>query len=638
MLEKIRDSTKGWFAWVIIILLAIVFTLWGVYGYMGVAGAESETAVNVNGRDIPRVAVERLTQQLQQEAISNGEKVQLDALRQQATDQLIIQMLLLQDAKQRGFIADKKLVDKYMLSRPEFQADGKFSPALFEQLSSQLGYSPYDLRALIADEIVVGQLRTGIMSSAFILPNEVERFLTLQMQTRDVEYITFPVDYFVKTPELSDDEIKQYYESHQAYWQTPEQVNIEYLELTADNAKKDVNGEDIKVTDAEIRAYYDENIAIYTTPEERHIRHILLALPENSSTQQMDAVITQGLQLKEQAQSGVDFATLAKEYSIDTISAEKGGDLGWLKTGVLPEELDKAVFAADANTILDPALTPFGVDIVQVLAIKPAQIQPLEEVSATIAQQLNTQRVQQRFMELQEELATLSYEMPDSLEEVADNMKLTVNTSGFFTADKGAGDPITDNPVVREAAFSELVLGGENSSVLNIAPEHVLVLRIKDHQPKAVKPLDAVHSEVVKAIQDEAAIKDMRAQLDEWMPQINNGDLTTAVVADRLGGGPWKAISKLTRDAAETDAPAVVRDYAFNLPSPVAGHVSAGWLPIDENHFALVLVEQVYKGTVPDQVSAEWKNSADGLTQLQQQADYTAYVQQLRANAEIKRY
>lgn len=632
MLEQIRDWTKGWFAWVIIILLAFVFTLWGVYGYMGVASTESEIAVTVNGQDIPRVTVERLAQRLQQDAIANGQKVQLDELRQEATEQLIIQTLLLQDAEKHGFAAHKKTVDHYILQLPEFQADGKFSPELFEQLSRQAGYTPYDLRQIIADDVMVAQLRAGIMGSAFMLPNEIARFLSLQMQTRDIQYLTFPVDYFVKKREISEDEIQQYYTTHSQQWVTPEQVSIEYIELTAEDAAKGIN-----ITDAEIQAYYDQNLSQYMLPEQRHVRHILLALPENASTQQMDEVIDQGIKIKEQLQKGGDFATLAKEYSIDTSTAEKGGDLGWINSGILPEPLDKAVFAADANTVLDPILTPYGVDITQVVAIKPAQTQSLDAVRDEIAQQLHKQRMQQRFTELQEELATLSYEMPDSLVEVAEVMQLPLKTSAAFTAASGANDPITANPVVRETAFSELVLGGENSSVITLAPEHILVLRIKDHQISATKPLDQVRAEVIKAIQDDEALTTMRKQLNAWVSEFKNGQLTEAEIAERLGGGPWKVVPKLSREASDATVPAALRDYAFNLPAPISSTGrSAGWLPVEQNQYAVVLVTQVNQGAVPAQDDGEWIGAASGLTLLQQQADYMAYIQQLRNTAEIK--
>jgi len=135
MLEKIRDSTKGWFAWVIIGSLAVVFALWGVYGYLGVGAAESEMVAEVNGADIPRYAVENLAQKMQQQAMATGQEVDSETLRKQALEEIIMETLLIQDAQKRHFVTDKKLVDKVILTQPEFQIDGKFSSELFMQIS-----------------------------------------------------------------------------------------------------------------------------------------------------------------------------------------------------------------------------------------------------------------------------------------------------------------------------------------------------------------------------------------------------------------------------------------------------------------------------------------------------------------------
>lgn len=630
MLERIRESTKGWFAWLVVGTLAVVFALWGVYGYMGVNSAESQMAVTVNGRDISRAAVERLSQQLQLTASASGETGTPESYREEALEQLIMQTLLVQDAKKHKFVADKQLVDKFLLTQPEFQENGVFSPALFEEIAQRNGLDPYDLRSIIADEIIVEQLRVGVMASAFTLPNEVKRFLALQNQTRDIQFITFSSKSFDANRDISEDEVKAYYESNQQNFQMPEEVSIEYIELTAADAAKGVT-----ITNADVQAYYDQNKASYTTAEQRHVRHILLALPADATVEQTNKVIDQGVQIINKIKAGGNFSALALEYSTDTSTADKGGDLGWMLAGVLPAELDKSVFAVKQNEVIGPTLTPYGIDIAQVVGIKPVQTQALSAVSGAIMQQLKDQRVQQQFIEMQDELATLSYEIPDSLKEVSDTLQLPIKTTEFFTRDKGGNDTITQSANVRTEAFSDAVLNGENSPVLSIGPEHVIVLRMHEHKAAQIKPLDSVRAGIVYMIKTVEAQEKLQAALDAWVPELSNGTLTRDEVAKRLNG-QWLSSAKLARTPSDNGVPRLVHDYAFNMQKPVPPKASYGWLPMDGNQFAIVAVDQVNQGAVGDEKSTDWVGATTGLKMLQQQESYMVYLEQLRKNADIK--
>jgi peptidyl-prolyl cis-trans isomerase D len=631
MLEKIRESTKGWFAWVVIVTLAVVFALWGVYGYMGVNSAESQMAVTVNGRDISRMAVERLSQQLQTTASTSGETLESpEAYRQQALEQLIMQTLLVQDAQKHGFVADKKLVDQFLLTQPEFQSNGVFSPELFDEISARSGLDPYELRRIIGDDIIVEQLRVGIMGSAFILPNEVTRFLTLQNQTRDVQYLTFSSDSFASTRDITEDEIKKYYDNNRAEFQIPEEVSIDYIELNASDIAKSIT-----LSDADIQAAYEQNKAAYTIPEQREVRHILLALPANATVEQMDAAIDQGNKIKEEIIKGTNFGELVVKYSSDAATLEKGGNLGWMGMGVLPPELDKEVFSAKQYDVVGPTLTPFGVDIAQVIGIKPAQVQALSAVRPALVEQLKEQQVQQRFVEWQDQLATLSYEIPDTLKDVSDTMNLPIHSTALFSREQGNDNMITQAASVRAAAFSEAVLAGENSPVLSLAPEHVLVLRIREHRAAEVKPLETVRPTIIASIQSYEGQQKLQVALDSWIPQLENGEITREEVAQQVKG-QWQSAPQLARAAANSNVPRLVHDYAFNLSRPVPPKASFGWLPLDSKQFALVAVDKVNQGNVPAIDAPEVVGTTSGLTMLQQQQDYMVYLEYLQKNAEIK--
>lgn len=620
MLEKIRESTKGWFAWILLGALAIVFTLWGVYGYLGVNSAESEMIARVNGRDIPRYTVDRLAQQMQQQMMASGQEVDVEVLRKQALEEIIMETLLIQDAQKQHFVAGKKLVDKIILTQPEFQIDGKFSSELFMQISLQLGYSPAQLRQLIADDIIVRQLQAGIMASAFVMPEEVNTLLSLENQKRDLQYIVFPANQFASNTEPTEAEIEEYYQNNITKWQTPERVSIEYIHLTRDDIAKQIT-----ITEEQISKAYEENKAVYSEPEEREVAHILLPLQDKAKAQEV----------YDRLSAGESFANLAKQFSTDESSAKEGGNLGWVTTGILPSELDEPVFSAKVNEIVGPVETPFGWDIAKVNAIKPEKIQPLAAVHHSVEEQLREQFIQNRFAELQNELATLSYEVPDSLTETASMLNLPLKTSALFSLNQGV-DAVTQNPLVQAAAFSEMVLSGENSEIITIGPQDDIVLRVHQHEPSTTLSLDTVRDQVVSEIKVANAKRDATAKLREWIPQLNHKEIAAADVAKELNTS-WKTVNQITRNTDSTKIPADVRDYGFALSLPEsADRPSVGWKALSDDRFVIVQVMNVVPGNVPAEDSEEWKNTYLGLTVLQQQMDYTAYLEQLRENADVK--
>ena len=68
----------------------------------------------------------------------------------------------------------------------------------------------------------------------------------------------------------------------------------------------------------------------------------------------------------EKLNAGGDFAALAKEYSSDTGSAEKGGELGWFTVGTMVPEFNDAAYALEINKISEPVKTDYGYHIIQV--------------------------------------------------------------------------------------------------------------------------------------------------------------------------------------------------------------------------------------------------------------------------------
>ncbi len=93
------------------------------------------------------------------------------------------------------------------------------------------------------------------------------------------------------------------------------------------------------------------------------VRHILIKSSEIMTDNQAQALV---LELRTRAESGEDFADLAREYSEDIGSAQEGGELGWTSPGQMVPEFEKVMNATPVDQISEPVHTQFGWHILQV--------------------------------------------------------------------------------------------------------------------------------------------------------------------------------------------------------------------------------------------------------------------------------
>jgi len=155
----------------------------------------------------------------------------------------------------------------------------------------------------------------------------------------------------------------------------------------------------VEVTEDEIRSYFDENRDQFGRPEQVRARHILVESQELAQ------------ELRERLLAGEDFAALAQEHSIDRGSAVRGGDLGWFGRGVMVDVFEEAAFALEPGQLSEPVESMFGYHIILVEDRQEAVEAALgEETRAAIADQLRQQKLNARLPVYLDEL----YQAADS--------------------------------------------------------------------------------------------------------------------------------------------------------------------------------------------------------------------------------
>jgi peptidyl-prolyl cis-trans isomerase D len=606
MLQRIREGSQGWVAKVIVGAIIVTFALFGAESLVSYFSSGSNDVATVNGEPISRQAVETQVQR----GIRSGQvpPEQERQFRGQVLDQLIRQRTLDQYASEGGLHISDSQLDQLIVSLPEFQdQDGRFSDELFTNRLAQAGYTPSSFRRELRADTLRRQVQQGLAASTFLLPSEKQRLASLQQQQRTFRYAQLTPTDLAQPVTPSDADLQQYYDQHQQDYRRPEQVKVNYLVLNQEDVAKDV-----EVTDEQLQQAYDK--AREEAP--RDVSHILVTFGDDRTEQEArDRLAEVQAKLKQ----GQDFAALAREYSDDQSSADKGGDLGAIQKGFFGDEFDDAAFSLDPGQVSKVVQTQYGLHLIKVTGL---DIPSFEEDREALTQQVKLEQSQSLFNERVQKLTDDAYEA-DDLSTVANDLGLSVQTSDWFSQDAG-GEGVLANPDAAAAAFSSDVKeDGYNSDVIETDDQQRVVLHVVDHRDASTLPLDAVRDQVMAAVKADQTQQALEARATAAVKALRDGDS----VADLN----WQQADAVTRDA--DNVPDAIRQLAFSLPHPQADSVV--WGQVDsQNGVAIVGVESVQAGDT----SADDADFSTRLAQrLQAQIVIQGLSQTLQDDADIER-
>ncbi len=635
MLQEIRERAQGWVAWAIVILITIPFAFWGIDSYFG-GGAEPVVA-SVNGTEITERAfnqnVNRTRVQLRDRLGDAYDPALFDdqRIREQVLERMIRETLLLAESEAMGLRTSDQAIRAAILSEPAFQQDGAFSKKQYERVLQLQGLTPAAYEASLRSELLVSQLPRAIRETAFATETLVKRSASLVHQTRKLSYVTVPRASFEASVEPPTDEaIAAYYNQHPEQFATPEQVRISYLLLDA----ADLGAGDEGVDEASLREQYALRLEEFTAPDERQVRHILLSVPTAADQPVLEETRERLKAIEQRILGGEPFAVVAADVSEDPGSASQGGELGWIGRGAFDPAFEQAVFALEPRTLSEPVRSRFGYHLVEVLEVRGGEPQPFESVKDELIADLSSGSAEGAFFEQAEQLATLTYESPDSLIPAAETLGLEVQLSDWI--DRSGGEGLFANPRVVAAAFSEEVLElGNNSVLLEPNPDalQALVLRVAEHREPSVRPLEEVRDEIVALLETQQAADAAESAAGAIVAQVEGGEPLAAAAKD------FEVIDAGQVGRAATGPPLEVMQLAFSLPRPAADDdPRLGSTTANDSGDAFVVVVSEVEDTDPAQIEeAELKAEARLLTRSLAAADVDAVLAAMRARAKIER-
>ena len=336
--------------------------------------------------------------------------------------------------------------------------------------------------------------------------------------------------------------------------------------------------------------------------------------------------------LRKQIQDGASFAEVAREHSDDPGSAKQGGSLGQIERGQMVEPFEETLFALEPGQLSEPVRTRFGFHLIRVAGIESQQPKRLAEVRDQLVADYRLKEAENIFYDQAERLATLSYEQPDSLVPVAEQLGLEVQQSGWISQSTTEG--LGSHEKVRRAAFSQEVLEDRlNSELLELGPNRAVVVRVAEHRPASQQPLEKVRDQVEAAVRQERTDELLTTRADELREQWVDGADGAALATEYEG--EYNGAKTIDRQSQDPSATVVAR--AFAMGPETQGESAYAVARGNDGARTVIRLRSVQDADVAEMETEEREAIRNGLMQRNGSEAFAAVMKVIRGQAEIER-
>ncbi len=494
MLQRIRDNSQSTIAKGIVALMIVPFVFFGIDSFF--QGGGDKNVAEVNGTEITErellYGIDTRKRQLQaQLGESYDPNLINDAmLKPQVLESLVQRELFKSKADDLGIVASDSLLDRQIVESPEFQENGQFSKLRYEGLLRSNGLLPSGHRDQLRTQITANHLVSGLAQSDFATSADLGITAKVSDQRRDIRFIQVPAVTEADIAAVDDAAIKAFYEANQQSFVRPDQVQLEYLQLSISDFYAEVSEQDV-------REVYEREKAAYKPELERSIAHILINVDQPDNRDEAEAKIAE---VQAKLAAGEDFAGLASQYSDDGGSADAGGMLGLVAEGLFPE-FDEALATMTAGDVSPVVETESGLHLLKLIEESSTEFPGFEASRARIEKDLQAATATPDYIARVEELEDATFGA-DDLNLAAEEFEIPLLTTEFF--DRNTGGGIASQSAVRNLAFSdEFLSGGQNSEAIELGEESVVIVRLKEFRTATPRPLIEVSDSIRANLQAE---------------------------------------------------------------------------------------------------------------------------------------
>ncbi|MCQ8896206.1 SurA N-terminal domain-containing protein [Limnobacter humi] len=596
MFDFIRNHQKL-MQFILLLFITPAFVLFGLEGYRTVSGdANAYAKVGdhvVSPEEFDAVKRQRIEEARAQSGPNFDPKV-FDSpdINRQLLDALVMQYMLEQSVNKQYLTASDAALQNEIKNTPLFQKDGKFDLELYKAQLAARGLSPVQHEANVRFNLARNQVLDPVLRAVFFPKSIAAQLDDVQLAGRVIRVKTIDLAPYLDKVKLTEDQVNAFYEANKAQFTVPQKADVAYIVLSPENIKSK-----IQVSDADVAQYYAQNKARFSTPEERKVRHILLPAKKEGSNE-ADLKAQAEKVLAEVKANPAQFGEFAKKYSIDPGSAAQGGDLGFFGKGAMVPAFEAAAFAQKKGEISGLVKSEFGYHIIEVTDVRGGQVKTLDEVKASITDEIKNQKATAQIADAQGRFSELVYEGGQSFDNVEKALGLKAQTyARLGQPAPGDAPAVLKDPKVLAEIFSDDSINNKNNTKAIQVGDLLVSAHITQYTPATPKPLAEVKAQIEGQLKIEEAKKLGLTDADALAAKLNAAKPSDGA-AELAGFSDKKTVSALGAQGV----PSGVMQSVLN--TPLAGLPTAKVVGLGPNGFAVAWVEAVAP-------SAEVKAKAD---------------------------
>ncbi len=384
---------------------------------------------------------------------------------------------------------------------PAFQRDGKFDEALYRRQLEYERLTPAEFEQNFRRDFLKQLFVSVLTENIIVSRQELEAAFHRISDTYELNWLVVDPAQFSKDVQVGDDEASSFFEANKARYRVPPRITLKVIDFPASAYMAQT-----EVTPEDARDYYEGHTSEFCEPARVKVRRILGKVPEGARGQEISQKEELARKILAEANAGKDFTALARQYSEEEATAQKGGDIGMVPVHSLHSELAEAVGAMKSGEVKGPVRSAAGFEILKLEAREEEKAIPFENVSSTVMDTLRLQRAKiiahaeakKAFMELYEQ-KTLD------LEGYAKTRGLAVRKVGPFSEGQDAGVSMSPEALKKAFAFS----AGELGDVVG-TQEGYFIYAVEGKELSRIPDLKEVAGSVMADAATDAALKKAR--------------------------------------------------------------------------------------------------------------------------------
>ena len=528
-----------------------------------------------DSKTIPTEQVQRMAEQ---ELTQRGVPAQyvpmlLSSAMAQSGERLVVRAILVREADRLGLSVSDRDLKNELEHGPYasiFFPNGKFigTEAYENLISSNAHMSVADFEADFKAGMELQRLEALVTGGVTVSDAAVRDAFRKDGTKVKFDYAVISSADVSKTINPSDTDLEAFFKQNGARYATaaPETRKLEFISFDASNLKDKPT-----VTDGDIQASYNANRKQYEVADQVQTRHILISVPKGADAKTDAAAKAKAEDVLKQIRAGGNFGELAKKYSDDPGSKDKGGEYPMTPTtGFVPVYSQAAMALAPGQTS-EPVRSDFGYHLIQTLKKEAAHTKPLSEVRDSISLVLNQQKTGAALQAFAQKLAAQAKK--DGMQKTADANGLHLTTTDYVGKDGVIGS-LADSSALLTQAFS--TAKGAAPAVASTG-EGMAVFQVDDVKPAHAPAFADIKTTVLSDYRSQKAPEILNSQLNKLADRAKVlNDLKKAAAEMNV---PLKTSDLVTRDSQVPDIGALTgpAEAAFTLPKGgISGPINTG--------------------------------------------------------------